>query len=86
MFDGLDLYAQVFLNGVFLGQAQNAFVPHAFDVRQARTFFTAFARHVHCQAAFKRERNGCGRAIGQRIGHALSQKRAVGKDRQRSAL
>jgi len=35
VFDGLDLYAQVFLNGVLLGEAKNAFVPHAFDVRGA---------------------------------------------------
>ena len=33
IFDGLDLYAQVFLNGEFLGEARNAFVPHVFDVR-----------------------------------------------------
>ena len=33
VFDGLDLYAQVFLNGTFVGEASNAFVPHAFDVR-----------------------------------------------------
>lgn len=33
VFDGLDLYAQVFLNGEFLGEAKNAFIPHVFDVR-----------------------------------------------------
>ncbi|NIA13906.1 MAG: hypothetical protein GWP08_07485 [Nitrospiraceae bacterium] len=33
VFDGLDLYAQVFLNGELLGEAMNAFVPHVFDVR-----------------------------------------------------
>lgn len=33
VFDGLDLYAQVFLNGEFLGEARNALVPHVFDVR-----------------------------------------------------
>lgn len=33
VFDGLDLYAQVFLNGVLLGEAANAFVPARFDVR-----------------------------------------------------
>ena len=33
IFDGLDLYAQVFLNCEFLGDAKNAFVPHTFDVR-----------------------------------------------------
>jgi len=32
IFDGLDLYAQVFLNGVLLGEANNAFVPAVFDV------------------------------------------------------
>jgi len=31
--DGLDLHAQVFLNGELLGEAKNAFVAHAFDVR-----------------------------------------------------
>jgi len=33
VFEGLDLYAQVFLNGQLLGETKNAFVPHAFDVR-----------------------------------------------------
>lgn len=33
VFDGLDLYAQVFLNGELLGEAKNAFIPHTFDVR-----------------------------------------------------
>ena len=32
-FDGLDLYAQVFLNGIFLGEVKNAFIPHTFDVK-----------------------------------------------------
>lgn len=34
VFDGLDLYAQVFLNGRLFGQAANAFVPAVFDVKQ----------------------------------------------------
>jgi len=34
VFDGMDLYAQVFLNGEFLGETRNAFVPHVFDVRR----------------------------------------------------
>lgn len=33
VFDGLDLYAQVFLNGDLLGESRNAFVPAVFDVR-----------------------------------------------------
>ncbi|MCK5852128.1 hypothetical protein KAH27_03775, partial [bacterium] len=33
IFNGLDLYAQVFLNGMFLGEVKNAFVPHTFDVK-----------------------------------------------------
>jgi beta-mannosidase len=33
IFDGLDLNAQVFLNGQPAGEAANAFVPHSFDVR-----------------------------------------------------
>ena len=33
VFDGLDLYAQVFLNGTLLGEAKNAFVPWNFDMR-----------------------------------------------------
>jgi beta-mannosidase len=33
IFDGLDLYAQVFLNGTLLGTAVNAFVPAVFDVK-----------------------------------------------------
>ena len=33
VFDGLDLYAQVFLNGRLVGEAANAFVPASFDVR-----------------------------------------------------
>jgi len=35
VFDGLDLYAQVFVNGSLVGEATNAFIPHAFDVRGA---------------------------------------------------
>jgi len=35
VFDGLDLYAQVFLNGTLLGEAKNAFVPATFDARHA---------------------------------------------------
>ena len=35
VFDGLDLYAQVFLNGRLLGETKNAFVPWVFDVRHA---------------------------------------------------
>ena len=34
LFDGLDLYAQVFLNGKLLGEAADAFVPAAFDVKR----------------------------------------------------
>lgn len=34
VFDGLDLYAQVFLNGSMVGEVKNAFVPAIFDVRQ----------------------------------------------------
>ena len=33
VFDGIDLYGQVFLNGAFLGEARNAFVPASFNVR-----------------------------------------------------
>jgi beta-mannosidase len=33
VFDGLDLYAQVFVNGQLAGEAANAFVPAIFDVR-----------------------------------------------------
>lgn len=33
VFDGLDLYAQVFLNGQYLGETKNAFIPHTFEVR-----------------------------------------------------
>jgi len=33
VFDGLDLYAQVFLNGKLIGETKNAFVPHTFSVR-----------------------------------------------------
>ena len=35
VFDGLDLYAQVFLNGTLIGSAANAFVPAAFDAGDA---------------------------------------------------
>ena len=34
VFDGLDLYAQVFLNGSLVGSAANAFVPAVFDIRK----------------------------------------------------
>ncbi|MEP7357946.1 MAG: sugar-binding domain-containing protein, partial [Anaerolineales bacterium] len=33
VFDGLDLYAQVFVNGQLIGEAANAFVPAIFDVK-----------------------------------------------------
>ena len=33
IFDGLDLYAQVFLNGKLVGEARNAFVPAVFEVK-----------------------------------------------------
>jgi beta-mannosidase len=33
IFDGLDLYAQVFLNGKLVGEAKNAFVPAVFDAK-----------------------------------------------------
>jgi beta-mannosidase len=33
VFDGLDLYAQVFVNGHLVGEATNAFVPAGFDVK-----------------------------------------------------
>ena len=32
IFDGLDLYAQVFLNDMFVGETKNALVPHSFNV------------------------------------------------------
>ena len=34
VFDGLDLYAQVFVNGHLVGEAANAFVPAVFDVQR----------------------------------------------------
>lgn len=33
VFDGLDYFAQVFLNGNLIGEARNAFIPARFDVR-----------------------------------------------------
>ena len=33
MFDGLDLYAQVYVNGKLAGEAQDAFVPAGIDVK-----------------------------------------------------
>jgi beta-mannosidase len=33
VFDGLDLYAQVFVNGKLVGEAANAFVPAVFDLK-----------------------------------------------------
>jgi beta-mannosidase len=33
VFDGLDLYAQVFVNGQLVGEAANAFVPAVFDLK-----------------------------------------------------
>jgi len=35
VFDGMDLYAQVFVNGKLVGESANAFVPVSFDVRRA---------------------------------------------------
>ena len=34
VFDGLDLYAQVFLNGKLVGEAADAFVPATFEVKR----------------------------------------------------
>ncbi len=34
VFDGIDLYGQVFLNGALVGEATNAFVPAVLDVRR----------------------------------------------------
>ena len=34
VFDGLDLYAQVFVNGQLAGEAANAFVPATFEVKR----------------------------------------------------
>jgi len=34
VFDGIDLYGQVFVNGRFVGEAANAFVPAVFDVKR----------------------------------------------------
>ena len=34
VFDGLDLYAQVFVNGKLVGKAADAFVPQTFDLRR----------------------------------------------------
>jgi len=34
VFEGLDLYAQVFVNGKLAGESQNAFVPTSFDVKR----------------------------------------------------
>ena len=31
-FDGLDTFAEIYLNGVHLGSTHNMFIPHAFDV------------------------------------------------------
>ena len=31
-FEGLDTFAEIYLNGVHLGSAHNMFIPHAFDV------------------------------------------------------
>src|SRR5689334_13338810 len=33
VFDGLDLYAQVFINGKLAGESANALVPSVFDVK-----------------------------------------------------
>ncbi len=33
VFDGLDYYAQVFVNGALVGEAENSFVDHAFDIK-----------------------------------------------------
>jgi len=33
VFNGLDLYSQIFLNGILIGETKNAFVPWIFDVR-----------------------------------------------------
>jgi beta-mannosidase len=34
VFDGIDLYGQVFVNGTLVGEARNAFVPASFSVRR----------------------------------------------------
>ena len=35
VFEGLDTYADIFLNGVQIGESHNMFIPHAFDVTGA---------------------------------------------------
>ncbi len=33
VFEGLDTYAEIYLNGTMLGKTENMFIPHSFDVR-----------------------------------------------------
>ncbi|MBE6577284.1 MAG: hypothetical protein E7653_04020 [Ruminococcaceae bacterium] len=35
VFEGLDTYAEIYLNGALLGKTENMFIPHSFDIRGA---------------------------------------------------
>lgn len=68
VFDGLDTYADVFLNGTHVGSADDMFIPHRFDVRgvlvngenELRVHFRSPIREVAAleppKGAFTRER------------------------------
>ena len=56
VFEGLDTYADVFVNGVKVGQADNMFIAHEFDVTQALRFGGENALHVRVRSAINEAR------------------------------
>ncbi|MBO4883697.1 MAG: glycoside hydrolase family 2 [Clostridia bacterium] len=56
VFDGLDTYADIFVNGVRVGQADNMFISHEFDVTDALRFGAANTLHVRIRSALNEAR------------------------------
>ena len=56
VFKGLDTYADVFVNGIKVGQADNMFIPHEFDVTDAVSFGTVNTLHVRIRSAINEAR------------------------------
>ena len=56
VFEGLDTYAEVFVNGEKVGEADDMFIPHEFDVTDALNFGAVNALHVRIRSAVNEAR------------------------------